>query len=933
MIRRLTVMLAAAAALTFGLTADATAAPFNETPCTGNPATDFLAWWGEPDPVWNIDGICPQGYTISLGGELSTGQTGGGWAHENFPEAPITGVSAFMSGNNGSELGYTQGLLACRENVCSEILTIPDAAEPNGTWVSLDDEDIPEDANRIVARGVCVAGPCSPGDALLVSNLTITREDDTPPFSTLKEVVREIDENGDEVVSLVNFDETKWRSGITEFFGDPAIDLESYLLYFQVNVGSIEYCGPFTYVYMNPPVCEMRDENFTPSVDAKDLDDGLNTLTFKLVNGAGLSTSDSVDLLIDHTPPSKPVSLQVTPRRNNWSLSRNVRIDWQNGSETVTTETASGLAAVEYDVDPILGGEHPPDPATDPGPVVDEGHEVDSLSLTLPGEGEWSVTLRTIDKAGNPSPWATTDIKVDSSVPTAPVVEAIAPIGAAAAQAGITIDWSRESESISGVCGADYSINRQSSSNPGEDPATPMIADDSTSAFIPAGTISALEEGLNHLHLRSYSCAGTPGVIAHAPVMIDLTSPTAIASLDDDPAIDGDERILISASDANGDTAQSGLSSITYTLNGATFTVDAPSVLIDPPSGQVTLDYFATDNVGNVSDTQSAEFLIDRADPFGSIELSSPADPTRVGAVVGDTDSGIAEASLEFRASTGGPWIRAGERFKPVAPQFGLVRFDSQLPYEDSIADGAYVMRVKLVDGAGRVAYLTRRTTGEPAGFVSPLRQLPKLTAGLTRTSGTASPVSKLTVDYGRSARVSGRLTSPGGEPLAGVPLEIVAERVGALRLPVADVQTDGEGKYSAIVRRGTNRTLNVRFAGDRRFRSTDEVAKLAVRGRITLRIDKKKIHSGRRVMLRGKVYGEVLPPRGKSVEIEFLVGNRVSPIKLTRHANIVGGFEIPFTPRVRRTVRYRMRAVAHSELGWPYETARSAEVVLVVKR
>lgn len=933
MIRRAAIGFVATVLIALGAV-PASAAPFVERPCTGNQWTDFLAWFSEPDPAWFQSASCPDGYTISLGRELETGQTGGGDAYENFSAAPITRVTAWMSGSNGSEFGYTQGLLACRENVCSEILTIPDEAEPHGAWVSLEAEDIPEDANRIVARGVCFAGPCVPqGESLLVSNLSITREDDTPPYLQLKEISRGVDENGDETVELVNFDETDWRSGLIEFAGEPADDFESYILYLQVNVGSIEYCVPSAYVYMNPPNCELKDMFFVPSVHTDDLEDGANTITIKLVNGAGLFATDSVELLTDNTAPAKPVSLQVTPRRNNWSRSSDVRIDWTNPDETVTTATQSGLAAVEYDVDPILGGEHPPEPADDPEPVIHEQNAVDSLSLVLPGQGEWSVTLRTIDKAGNASPWATTDIKVDSAAPPAPLLEEIDPIGIAAQQTGRNFQWTREADPISGICGTDYAISRQSAFNPGEDPGSPAVTGDGSDVFVPGSALGALGEGLNYLHVRSYSCAGKPGVIGRAPVMVDLTAPTAIASLEDDAAIDGDESVVISASDVNGNTTQSGVRSITYSINGVTATLDAPSVSIELPTGIVALEYYATDNVGNRSEVSELDFTIDRADPFGTIELGSPADPARVDAVVADADSGIAEASLEFRPNAGGHWTRAGDRFKPTAPHFGIVRFSATLPYEDSIPDGVYAMRVKLVDGSGRTAYLTTRAPGQPATFTSPIRTSPTLTAGLRAARGAGNALTRLTVDFGESAKLTGRLTAPSGEPIAGARLEVVAERAGALRTPVASLVTDSTGNYSVPVGPGTSRALTVRFAGDQRFRVTDAVAKILVRGRITLRIDKRKIRSGRRAILRGKIYGGVLPARGKPVAIEFRVGGRVSALSLKGRANAAGMFEIPFTPRVRRTVRYRMRAVTDGELGWPYESARSATVELTVMR
>lgn len=933
MIRRAAIGILAIALIALAA-APANAEPFDERPCTGNLWTDDLLWWPEPDRAWDIYATCPDGYTISLSRELQTGEFGGGEAHENFQDAPITRISAWMSGSNGSEAGYTQGLLACRLSVCSEILTIPDAAEPNGAWVSLEAEDIPAGANRVVARGVCFAGPCTPGgDPLHVANLSITREDDTPPFMEVKEISRGIDENGDETVELVDFDETQWRSGLIEFADDPGVDLESYILYLQVNVGSIEYCVPSTYVYMNPPNCEMKDEYFVPQVHTDDLDDGANTLTVKLVNGAGLFATDSVELLTDKTAPAKPVSLQVTPRRNNWSRESEVRIDWTNPGETVTTDTQSGLAAVEYDVDPILAGAHPPEPAVDPDPVVHEDYAVDSLSLSLPGQGEWSVTLRTIDKAGNPSPWATTDIKVDSATPSAPILAAVDPIGKANVQTGRTFEWTREADPISGICGTDYAINRQSAFNPGEDPDSPAVAGAATSAFVPGSVLGALDEGLNYLHVRTYSCAGKPGLIDRVPLMVDLTLPTVIASLEDDPAIDGDERVNISASDVNGNAPQSGVRSITYAVNGASTTIDAPSDSIELPAGVVTLEYFATDNVGNRSDTARMDFTIDRTDPFGTIELGSPADPARVDAVISDTDSGIAEASLEFRPIAGGPWTRAGERFKPAAPQFGIVRFSAALPYEDSIPDGDYMMQLTLVDGSGRVAHLTTRATGQPATFRSPLRILPTLTAGLRPTRGTGTALAKLTVDYGKSVRLAGRLTSPSGEPIAGARLEVVAERAGALRVPIANLATDSAGNYSTPIAPGTSRTLTVRFAGDQRFRATDAVAKVFVRGRITLRIDKRRIRSGRRAILRGKVYGDVLPARGKPVRIEFLVGRRVSSLALKARANAAGIFEVRFNPKARRTVRYRMRAVTDAELGWPYESARSATVTLTVTR
>jgi hypothetical protein len=196
-----------------------------------------------------------------------------------------------------------------------------------------------------------------------------------------------------------------------------------------------------------------------------------------------------------------------------------------------------------------------------------------------------------------------------------------------------------------------------------------------------------------------------------------------------------------------------------------------------------------------------------------------------------------------------------------------------------------------------------------------------------------------LTVAFGATALLSGRLTRADGAGLGGRELRVVARPSrGALGGNAAQTVTTGErGGFQLRLEAGPSRRLAVAFAGDDGLEAARRAPlELRVRSGVSLTAAPLSLRTGAVVHLGGRVRdrGAPLPRRGKLVAIQYLetATGRWRPVLVTR-TDHDGRFRARYRFRyVSGLASIRLRATVLAEERWPYAPGSSAPVTIQVR-
>lgn len=350
--------------------------------------------------------------------------------------------------------------------------------------------------------------------------------------------------------------------------------------------------------------------------------------------------------------------------------------------------------------------------------------------------------------------------------------------------------------------------------------------------------------------------------------------------------------------------------------------------------------YYARDAAGNVDDGGDANGLPNEAPATAAVRIDrgapsvafaarqDPADPELIRVGVLDSLSGPDPSRGWIALRRAG----SGDRFTALRTDpsgAGLrARWDS-----DSWPAGDYEFRATGYDVAGNAATTARRADGAAMVLSNPLKTPSSLRAGL-EPGGRA--VRRL-LPYGRGTLLSGRLIAGLRTPLAQMPVRIV-ERFGPGASPLERVSTawtDGEGLFTARLAPGPSREVTAVFAGTPTLsRSASRPVGLGVRSGLRLRVSSAVATvGGRPLVFRGRVAaaGCAVPAGGKAVQLQFrLPGLPWSEFR-TVQTDRAGRFRYAyrFSDDDSRGARFRFRAFAPAQSGWPYEPGGSRPVAV----
>lgn len=273
------------------------------------------------------------------------------------------------------------------------------------------------------------------------------------------------------------------------------------------------------------------------------------------------------------------------------------------------------------------------------------------------------------------------------------------------------------------------------------------------------------------------------------------------------------------------------------------------------------------------------------------------------------------------------------------------------------LSNGAHRLLVEVTDAAGNATPVIERTIDVANGQIqSSVSGQPgsMLTQSLTSSLGTmvnGTPASgkaslsawwvrghgahvsshgrQLTGGYGEAETISGRLTGPGGGPIADAQIAVTARRSygGAPSFALQAAHTDAEGRFN--IRLGgasTSERLHLSYSptiGGAPVASQN--LRLQVEAGVSLHVAPSVVSAGETIRLQGRILGGPIPRGGKQVVLEARSGASPWLQFLVMRSGRRGRFEGSHRFRLQGPVRYWFRAVCPQEADFPFTTGASS--------
>jgi hypothetical protein len=376
-----------------------------------------------------------------------------------------------------------------------------------------------------------------------------------------------------------------------------------------------------------------------------------------------------------------------------------------------------------------------------------------------------------------------------------------------------------------------------------------------------------------------------------------------------------------------------------------------------PAAGSWSLTVWLRDADGSESPRFGSTVLL-RFDDLAPAVAFMPGDadavPAQLVAAVADPLSGVAAGTISYRRLDETRWTDL-----PTAIRAGVFATELAAARPELRPGTAYEFRAEASDHAGNVAATTLRADGAPMQFAAPGDsggrdsgrrdsggrgnrgrgdgRPARLLAGLAGGRRPGRGRRGLTVDAGEPVLLRGALTDRDGG-LEDRRLRIVirpADGASAGR-QVVPVTTGSSGRFELRLPPGPSRRLTVVFAGEEDLRPARRRLELRVRAAVSLRAEPRRLRTGGRLRLEGRVgsRGARVPGAGKLVTISYWEreAHRWRPVIVTR-TDRGGRFRVSYRFRyVTGRARIRLRAQAPAEAQWPYAPGASPPLTIEVR-
>jgi hypothetical protein len=262
------------------------------------------------------------------------------------------------------------------------------------------------------------------------------------------------------------------------------------------------------------------------------------------------------------------------------------------------------------------------------------------------------------------------------------------------------------------------------------------------------------------------------------------------------------------------------------------------------------------------------------------------------------------------------------------------VPFDSTL-----VGNGSHHLVVSVTDPAGNSAPVLDReiVVANPPPPGGPNGTNASAQASMS-AAWVGSKKTRIMSAYGRSAHtIAGRLTAPGGVPIAGAEIECTATPAyaGARPAAMACPKTGADGRFAVRVPGGaSSRTIELAYRarlGEARPVATRTLG-VSVKAGVRLRVSPHSSGVGETIHFTGALLGGPIPHGGKQLVLEARSpGGPWIEFDVVR-TSARGRYHDSYTFKFPGPVSYRFRAVSEFEADYPYATGAS-NVVGVYER
>jgi hypothetical protein len=659
----------------------------------------------------------------------------------------------------------------------------------------------------------------------------------------------------------------------------------------------------------------------------------------------------AADLATAAPPPPQPLNLRVEDGEGVWHPDNDFRLRWDRpGGEDETDAGAANLR------------------------LRDSSGSVTLLEARFPwdigrieyihvpsGPGRYTADVWLENAAGEAGPAASATLLFDDVRPGPS--RPLPPPGWVAGDAAaiLAVEHPSGPQPLSGIRGYAISVDRGSGSEPCAGPAMCNLAETDLRGGVDGDTISLglLPEGANVVRVVAVSGSGMRSAETRSAVVrVDATRPTVALRGAPRGWASGPVRLTANAADGLSGMAADGPNGpfTAIAIDGGVPRVEAGDSAAATVAGEGShrVAFYARDGAGNTGEESPAmaTVQIDESPPRVAFAAAQdPAEPERIEATVTDPLAGPdpARGSIAVR--------RAGSR-QPFAPLPTTVsggrltgRWNS-----DAFPPGTYEFRATGYDAAGNGASSERRGDGTRLVLVNS----PKVPAGIVAGFGGRQLVwqrcsrtprgrrcrheeiepfeqrpATRTVPYGHGTPFAGRLSSAGGSPLGGQPVQVVETfpRGASPAQRTTTVQTAADGTFLTRLPPGPSRQVEVEFAGNRAFaRAGSPRLRLNVLGGVRIRTSSPSARvGGAPVVFSGSVasLGVADLTAHRPVELQFrFPGSEWSEFRTVR-TDPHGRFRYPysFSDDDSRGIRFQFRAYVPAEDDWPYEPAASRPV------
>ncbi len=200
-----------------------------------------------------------------------------------------------------------------------------------------------------------------------------------------------------------------------------------------------------------------------------------------------------------------------------------------------------------------------------------------------------------------------------------------------------------------------------------------------------------------------------------------------------------------------------------------------------------------------------------------------------------------------------------------------------------------------------------------------------------------ATAKTSLAGTYGRAQTVFGRLTAPGGTPVAGAVVQVLdtpAYENAPTRL-LTQVHTAANGSFRARIPASipsSRLTFAYNSHPPQAVPDVTAALQLTVSAKLALNVKPRISHVGGTILFTGTLHGAPLPPGGKQLVLEArtLIGSWRQFQVLSTRAH--GRYRASYRFRLVGPITYQFRAVCPAEADFPYATGTS-NVVAVRER